>query len=87
MLDTIRAYGRARMAEAGETELFARRHRDWYADLLSRAGREWTGPLQAEWAERLRAEHPNIRLALEFGVSTPGEAEITFQMVAVTWFS
>lgn len=86
MLDTIRSYGQAKLASTGDEESFARRHRDWYADLLARAGHEWVGPMQSEWAERLRAEHANLRLALEFSVSRPDEAEIAFQLAGVSWF-
>lgn len=86
MLDTIRGYGQARLSEAGEQEWLARRHRDWYADLMVQAGREWVGPGQAEWAERLRAEHANIRLALEYSVADPEEADIAFRMAGVAWF-
>lgn len=86
MLDTIRAYGRDRLGESGQLDEFARRHRDWYAALIDRAGAEWAGPLQDEWARRLRAEHPNIRLALEFSIAHRADSEVTFRMVAVTWF-
>ncbi|GAB4009927.1 ATP-binding protein [Nocardioides ultimimeridianus] len=86
MLDTIRAYGRDRLDEAGETEELARRHRDWYARMIEQAGAEWAGPRQGEWARILRVEHPNVRVALAFSISTPADAEITLRMVAVTWF-
>jgi non-specific serine/threonine protein kinase len=86
MLDTIRDYGHTKLDEAGDVQSFARRHRDWYANLMAQASREWVGPKQAEWADRLRAEHANFRLALEFSVADAHEAEIAFEMAAVPWF-
>ncbi len=86
MLDTLRDYGRAQLAEAGDTAAMARRHRDWYAGLLETAGVEWAGPHQAEWAARLHLEHANLRHALEYCMSTPGEARVGLQMAAVPWF-
>jgi non-specific serine/threonine protein kinase len=86
MLDTIRAYGQTRLAESEDQEAFALRHRDWYADLLVRATEEWVGPQQMDWSERLRAEHANLRLALEYSVSRPDEADIAFRMAGTAWF-
>lgn len=85
-LETISTYGRARLAERGEEDLFARRHRDWYADLLVRAEAEWATGRQLTWAMRLLSEYANIRAALEFCVSTEGEARAGMAMAAVPWF-
>ncbi|MFI7006558.1 LuxR C-terminal-related transcriptional regulator [Streptomyces sp. NPDC050145] len=86
MLETLREYGRARLAEAAEAADTARRHRDRYAELIATAGREWAGPLQEEWATCLQLEHANIRQALEYCMSVPGEAATGLRMAAVPWF-
>lgn len=86
MLETLREYGRARLAESSQDTTTARRHRDWYAELIRTAGREWAGPRQEEWATRLQLEHANIRQALEYCMSLPGEARIGLEMAAVPWF-
>ncbi|MER7986170.1 LuxR C-terminal-related transcriptional regulator [Streptomyces noursei] len=86
MLDTLRDYGRARLADRGDGAVTARRHRDWYARLIETAGIEWAGPRQAEWAARLQLEHANLRHALEYCMSTPGEARVGLRMAAVPWF-
>ncbi|MFG2446629.1 LuxR C-terminal-related transcriptional regulator [Nocardia fluminea] len=86
MLDTLRDYGHERLVEAGDAEMMARRHRDWYARLMATAGAEWSGPRQAEWATRLQLEHTNLRHALEYCMATPGEARIGLEMAAVPWF-
>ncbi|TDB88721.1 LuxR family transcriptional regulator [Actinomadura sp. KC216] len=86
MLDTLREYGHARLAETGDDALIARRHRDWYARLIETAGREWVGPHQEDWAARLQREHANLRHALEYCMSIPGEARVGLRMAAVPWF-
>ncbi len=66
LLDTVREYGRARLAggSAGEEEL-RRRHRDWYRNLVEPIGDDWLGPGQEAWVARLRLEYPNLRAALQ----------------------
>jgi non-specific serine/threonine protein kinase len=84
LLDTIREYGREKLGETGEYTTL-RRHRDWYADFVARADTDWVGPRQVGWLTRLDREHPNIRAALEFSLSEPGEAP-TAQRIATELF-
>ncbi|MBJ8337299.1 protein kinase [Antrihabitans sp. YC3-6] len=63
ILETIRQYGAERLDEAESIEL-ERRHRQWFVALASRADEDWSGPRQAQWLERLRWEHANLRTAL-----------------------
>jgi non-specific serine/threonine protein kinase len=74
LLDTIREYGREKLRETREYEPLRRRHRDWYDDLAARADADWLGPRQGDWLTRLHREHPNIRAALEFSLTEPGQA-------------
>ncbi|MFB6532459.1 LuxR C-terminal-related transcriptional regulator [Streptomyces noursei] len=74
MLETVREYGHERLAASGSLDALRGRHRDRYAELTARAGREWFGPRQVEWFTRLRLEHPNLRAALEFCLERPGQA-------------
>jgi predicted ATPase len=75
LLATVREYGRERLAAAGEELTFRRRHRDWYRDLAAASDRAWTSDAELDWLARLRAEHANLRCALEFCLTVPGEAE------------
>jgi predicted ATPase len=75
MLETIRQYGRERLAERGELERLSRRHRDYYLALAERMNAHWSGPGQAAALARLRADHDNLRAALEWCVRDPGEAQ------------
>jgi len=75
LLESLRAYGREKLDESGERLTLAGRHRDWYQDLVERAGREWIGERQAYWLRRLNQEHANLRAALGFCLREPGEPE------------
>lgn len=67
LLETIRKYGQARLAESGEAEGLLRRHRDFFLALAERTASGWFGPGQEEALALMRAEHGNFRVALEFG--------------------
>ena len=86
MLDTLRRYGMARLADSGDEARMARRHRDWYARLIETASQEWFGPRQEDRAAQLQLEHANVRHALEYCLTTPGEARAGLRMAAVPWF-
>jgi predicted ATPase/DNA-binding CsgD family transcriptional regulator len=63
----LREYGAARLAELGERERLLRRHCDFFLRLAERLALRWYGPGQKEALARLRADHANLRLALEGG--------------------
>ena len=83
LLDTIREYGRRRLQETGQERLIQRRHRDWYAALAAR--QDGLGAQQIQWIDRLDADHPNLRAALEFSLSQPGEAAAGLRMACDLW--
>ncbi|WP_137816253.1 ATP-binding protein [Gandjariella thermophila] len=80
LLETIREYGQERLAAAGEREAVRRRHQDWYARLTQRWDTEWPGPDQVRWVERLRREHANLRVALDYCATERGEAATGLRM-------
>lgn len=86
MLETIREYGRIRLEDSGEEPALSLRHRNWFADLVDTATREWAGPRQVDWAKRLHLDHANIRLALEYSMARPAEVATGIQMAAQPWF-
>jgi predicted ATPase/DNA-binding NarL/FixJ family response regulator len=83
LLETVREYGQEKLAMADEQLSVRRRHRDWYARMVERMDQEWISADQRAWVRRLRREHPNLRLALDFCVTVPGEATVGMRM-AVT---
>lgn len=75
LLETLRDYGKEKLRESGDQDAMRRRHRDWYARLVRQAELEWVGPGQVAWLARLEREQPNLRDALQFSLTAPGDAE------------
>jgi predicted ATPase/DNA-binding CsgD family transcriptional regulator len=69
MLETIRQYGRDRLDEEGATAALRDRHRDHYLHAAEGLAAAWNGPAQAEGLAALRADHDNLRAALEWSVA------------------
>ncbi|SNR66116.1 Predicted ATPase [Haloechinothrix alba] len=86
LLETIRQYGQQRLHGSGELAWWRRRHRDFYADLVARTFAEWIGPEQAQRLDRLRRDHTNIRAALEYCVSEPGEEDAALRLASDLYF-
>ncbi|MBP2328714.1 non-specific serine/threonine protein kinase [Kibdelosporangium banguiense] len=86
LLDTIAHYGRDALRAAGAEAMLCRRHRDYYLGSAERGEAEWFGPTQLAVAARTRCEHANLRLALEFCLSTPGESQTGLRMAGALYF-
>lgn len=82
MLESVRAYGHERLTDSGGTELYGRRHRDFYTRLAERADSEWFGPNQADWMSALRTERANVRAAISYSYEHPSEAAVGLATVA-----
>jgi len=85
LLETIREYGLERLTESGAETDLRRRHRDHFADVVAAAQRRLFAPDQWEALAALRAEHANLRAALEFCATQPGEAGAGLAMAAALW--
>jgi predicted ATPase/DNA-binding CsgD family transcriptional regulator len=72
LLETIREYGKQRLAASGLAGPLRRRHRDHYRDLAARASGRLFGAEQLVWFTRLEAEHANLRTALAYSFAEPG---------------
>ena len=66
MLETIRVYAAARLAEAGENEAMGERHARYYTGLAETAEPALRTREQAVWLRRLRADDTNFHRALEW---------------------
>lgn len=69
LLDTIHAYARDRLAEAGEADAVRARHLGWFLSLAEEAEPELVGSSQQIWLRRLHPEQGNIRAALEWAAA------------------
>ncbi|WP_125727518.1 tetratricopeptide repeat protein [Kibdelosporangium aridum] len=74
MLEVIRQYGQEQLIASGHLTAVRARHRDHYRQLATRGEQAWLGPNEQAWFTRLRREHPNLRAALEFCLTEPGQA-------------
>jgi non-specific serine/threonine protein kinase len=74
MLESLREYGERQLPEAGGEAPYVERHRRWYAALAATAAGELFGPDQVGWYARLRADHDNLRAALERLAHDPADA-------------
>ena len=66
MLQTVREYALARLAEARELDMMRRRHLAHFLTVTVTARRGMEGPRQAELIDALEATYPNLRAGLEF---------------------
>lgn len=67
MLETILAYARDHLAEAGEEEVLRERHARFFRALAESIEPELRGVNQGSALERLRNDEHNLRLALQWG--------------------
>lgn len=73
MLETLRQYGRRRLADAGEEAVVRLRHRQHYQRMAALAAMEAFGPRQVEWFSRLELDHADLRTVLEHCLAEPGD--------------
>ncbi|MEU6394488.1 AAA family ATPase [Streptomyces sp. NPDC046939] len=86
MLDTVRAYGAEWLEQIGDAGRMRRRHRDWYLGLATWCELDWFSPRQSEVAARVDVELPNLRAALEFCLTEPGETHLGQYLASTLWF-
>ncbi|WP_086827792.1 BTAD domain-containing putative transcriptional regulator [Allokutzneria sp. NRRL B-24872] len=84
LLESVAAYSLERVHEAGDFEELRLRHARFYVDLAERAAPLLHGGSQRLWLERLDAETPNLRAALE--AADPGLAQRLVTALAWYWF-
>jgi predicted ATPase/DNA-binding SARP family transcriptional activator len=88
LLMTVRTFARERLAEAGEADSAAERHRDAYTALADRVYDNMAGPGLGTWLPRARLEHENFQAALRWSLDR-GDAEPALQLagaLAFYWF-
>lgn len=87
MLETLRQYAAERLAEAGELDLAARRHAEYFRDLATVAEGKLRGGGQRHTLQALREEQPNLRSALGWLSAHPDQIEDALLLAgALGWF-
>lgn len=82
MHEVLRQFGAARLASSGSLTATRRALRVFYTDLLARIDADWMSPRQTGWMRRLRREDANLRVALDFCCTEPGEAPAGLEIAA-----
>ncbi|MGH3875065.1 MAG: hypothetical protein ACRDSR_26810 [Pseudonocardiaceae bacterium] len=75
LLETIRQYGQQQLHDLGQDTALRRAHRDYYQEMTTRAAAQWCSPQETEWLSQLQQELPNLRAALDFCLTQPGQAQ------------
>lgn len=86
LLESVAAYGRERLAEAGELDRVRDRCHRYYLELAERAERHLYGAAQRQWLAVLDQEGGNLRGTLD-GAVRAEEADRALRLVnALTWY-
>jgi predicted ATPase/DNA-binding SARP family transcriptional activator len=86
MLETIRAYGLARLAEAGERERLRQAHAAHFVELAESAEPGLRRHDQLVWLARLAAEHDNLTAAIRSAVAAGDEPTAVRMVAAAGWY-
>ena len=86
MLETIRAYGRERLDDAGERDAMRHAYARVFVELAETAEPHLRRAEQLEWGRRLEAEHDNLHAAMRSAIAL-GDAQLAVRMVnAAGWY-
>jgi len=86
LLETLRAFGRARLDETGRRSEVSARFLHYYADLAARAELGLRARGQRSWLDRLESELPNLREAIRVGTrDDPSLAQQIFAGTTNFW--
>ena len=76
LLEPVRQYAREHLEESGDADAFRRRHAEFFLGLAEEAAPQLTGAHQQEWANRLEADHDNMRAALSWSLEREPETAL-----------
>lgn len=76
LLESVRQYGRERLAQAGEYETVARAHANAFLGISETLDRAWETTPDYEWWARVDREFENIREALTWSLRARGDVPL-----------
>lgn len=85
MLETIREYALDALEEDGEVAACRRRHLHWFRELALDAEAHLTGKEQTRWLAALDLEHDNLRGAMDWSRTAPGEPVAGLEAATALW--
>jgi predicted ATPase/class 3 adenylate cyclase len=84
MLETVREFARATLAEENELAEVARRHAEFFLRFAEEAEPQVLGSERVMWLDRVEQDHDNIRAALRWSVDS-GNADIGMRIGGALW--
>lgn len=85
MLETVREFAFAQLAESGGAAAIQQAHAVFFLGFAESAESELTGPLQAEWLDLLDLEHDNLRAALTWALSEQSSGSVGVRLAGALW--
>jgi non-specific serine/threonine protein kinase len=85
LLETVRAFGLDRLAEAGELKEMRARHVAWCVRLAISTGAQFLGPDQVAAFDALAARHAELSAVLDHSVRTPADHEAGLIVATNLW--
>jgi predicted ATPase/DNA-binding winged helix-turn-helix (wHTH) protein len=89
LLDTTKVYASQKLKEADEFQLVSRSHANHFRLLFERAESEWETRSTAEWLADYIRQVDNLRAALDWAFSSPGDKSIGVALTVAAvplWF-
>ncbi|HEV2121621.1 MAG TPA: protein kinase, partial [Chloroflexota bacterium] len=87
LLQTVREYARERLDECVDCTDAHGRHLTYYREFAEAAGQRIRGAEQLSWLERLEQDHDNLRAAMDYSLSAPGQVKQGLRLaLALGWF-
>src|SRR6266508_4585206 len=86
LLETMRAYARDKLEQAGEDDALRDRHAAHFLQLAEQAEPQLSSAGQVAWLDRLAAEHANLRAALDWMVERGDVASALRLVTALRYF-
>src|SRR5258708_5021246 len=83
--ETLREYSRERLEQSGEVNRLNRLHHAYFVAFGEEAESHLIGAGQAEWLDRLEAEHDNLRLALHSGGDGSPQSGLPLRLAGALW--
>jgi predicted ATPase/class 3 adenylate cyclase/DNA-binding SARP family transcriptional activator len=87
LLETLRQFGRERLADTGRLAAIEEAHARYFAALVWEAEPQLRGPAEAEWVGIVQAELPNLRAARAWAMRSGQRALAAEFSAALFWFT
>jgi len=84
LLETLRAYGRDRLAERDAMPRLTAAHREYYAAVAAAADAGLRGSGYRDWQQRVLADYDDLRAAFDSGLAD-GEPETALRLASSLW--